>query len=425
MFPIPPSVAEEAADDGAGTAFEKAMGAFRSGDYAQARTWFRRAAEAGLDTPQLTYNLGVTAFRLERYDEAEAAFRRLIDEADWAAVALYNLGLIAERRQRSERAAGFFRRVLREDATEELSYLATLGLERVGEGAGTAAEPERSRVSGFVSLGVGHDSNPGLFSGEETVERGDGDAFGDLFATGRLELGERGYLDVSGYDRRYADGGDFALQGLHIAPGVSWADEDWRGTAAISFGHDRFGGEAYRDTLTVRGEGRIERSAGGTLRLAARLRRIDAVPAYAHLDGWQLRLEGELEQRLLGGRARIGYRLEENRREDWTDGVDSADYSPQRHSLLVGADWSVSSAWWVRAELEYQHSRHPSVEVVNGESQGRRVDDRLGGLLRAGTSLPGDEWDLFAELSASEQRSTLPGYAYERARLMAGVERGW
>ena len=423
MFPIPASVAEEVAGDGAVAAFEKGMAAFRTGDYGRARTWFQRAANAGLDTPQLSYNLGVTAFRLERFDEATATFQSLTDNPDWAAVAFYNLGLIAEQRRHTDRAAGFFRRALLEEGSEELRHLATLGLERTGAGVGATAADRDRRGQGLFSLAGGHDDNPGLLADGETVAGENGSAFLDLFAMARYPVGRRGHLGLVAYTHQSRES-RFDQTGLRIAPGRSWRGADWRGEYEATYGHDRLDGAAYRETLGLRWQAR--RGVGANeLQFRTRLRHVDAASAYAHLDGWQLRLGAALERNLLGGRVRFGYRLEENRRRDWSDGVDFVDHSPQRHGVWVRGWWSLAEAWRLQGELGYRYSRHASREVVDGETRDRRVDDLLEGQLRVERSLPHREWEAFAVLDAIHQRSQPEVYGYERTQVMVGVERSW
>jgi len=84
----------------AGTqAFNRAVTAFQTGNFQEALADFLEARREGIDSSQLTYDLGVTYYRLARYSEARHEFSALVDIPSLAALAHYNLGLVALRQQ--------------------------------------------------------------------------------------------------------------------------------------------------------------------------------------------------------------------------------------------------------------------------------------------------------------------------------------
>lgn len=96
---LPLLVLPAAAQPDAAALFRDANGLVRSGVYRTALLRYRAAADAGLDTPLLHYNMGVAYYRLDQYSEAVAEFEKAQADPQLAALATYNLGL-------AHRAAG-------------------------------------------------------------------------------------------------------------------------------------------------------------------------------------------------------------------------------------------------------------------------------------------------------------------------------
>ena len=74
--------------------FEIGVRAAQKQQYQVALKAFVQAKSAGLDSPELHYNLGVVYYKLERFDKAASNFKRLIQNPEYSAVAFYNLGLV-------------------------------------------------------------------------------------------------------------------------------------------------------------------------------------------------------------------------------------------------------------------------------------------------------------------------------------------
>lgn len=92
----PPLLAQSAlSDGGASEALAQGVVQFQQGNLGQARESFQLAAELGVQSPSLHYNLGVVCYRLGGdYPAARQWFSRLLDGDD-RALATYNLGLVA------------------------------------------------------------------------------------------------------------------------------------------------------------------------------------------------------------------------------------------------------------------------------------------------------------------------------------------
>ncbi|MEC8823973.1 MAG: tetratricopeptide repeat protein, partial [Pseudomonadota bacterium] len=87
-------MAQSAFSDGASEALAQGVVQFQQGNLGQARESFQLAAELGVQSPSLHYNLGVVCYRLGDYPAARQWFSRLLDSDD-RALATYNLGLVA------------------------------------------------------------------------------------------------------------------------------------------------------------------------------------------------------------------------------------------------------------------------------------------------------------------------------------------
>lgn len=112
---------------------------------------YREAADAGLDTPLLHYNIGVARYRLGEFDEAVAEFTKAYSDPGLAALAAYNLGLSHRAAGRDEQARLWFERAKSSTATAALRDLTELALRQVDA---SRAAPQRT-VAGPAPVGSG------------------------------------------------------------------------------------------------------------------------------------------------------------------------------------------------------------------------------------------------------------------------------
>ena len=68
---------------------------FRDDLYWAALLRYREAADAGMDTPLLHYNVGVAHYKAKQHDRARESLRKAATYAPLAAISHYNLGLNA------------------------------------------------------------------------------------------------------------------------------------------------------------------------------------------------------------------------------------------------------------------------------------------------------------------------------------------
>ncbi len=84
--------------------------AFRASQLERARVLFLRAADAGLDSPRLFYNLGVVHYRLDDPETAQGYFRRAAEDDGTRQIAEYNLARCAQALGRMADAALWYER---------------------------------------------------------------------------------------------------------------------------------------------------------------------------------------------------------------------------------------------------------------------------------------------------------------------------
>lgn len=399
-----------------GEAFEEGFRAFRAGEYLAALDAFLEARRAGMDTPQLRYNLGVTYYRLARYPQAESEFQALARDPAWTAIAQYNLGLTAQRMGRTQQAAEHFERARRASADPRLRGLAASALESLG------GAPAGARTSAVIALAAGYDSNVTLAADAEGLgssEQGDlfvealaaashrlsGDAAGGLYAHGALLM--RKHFDVERYDQL----------GLRLGLSREAVSGRWQAGMGGYVEHVEIDGEPLQQAAILDLQARRALQGGGGLRARYQLALVEAGRGFRYLEGWQQRFS------LQGGPSpglSAGYELELNDRDDLRQGADFQSYSPTRHTLFVSAGLHAAGGWRTQARGEYRASRYNNPNV-DGASEARREDDRYGFALRGERRIDA-RWSLFLAYEYHDNRSTLQAFDYSRHQLVAGLE---
>lgn len=160
-----PAVAQETASE----LFAEGNRLYRDDLYWAALLRYEQAADAGMDTPLLHFNVGVAHYRARQYDRAREAFERAALDARLAVLARYNLGLVARVAGDRDDALRHFRDVREQQAKPELAALADRAINSMLEQSPVLADidtaPRRmlDALKGLdlrVTLGVGNDSNP-------------------------------------------------------------------------------------------------------------------------------------------------------------------------------------------------------------------------------------------------------------------------
>jgi hypothetical protein len=106
---------------------------FRDDLYWAALLRYEQAAEAGMNTPLLQYNIGIAHYKAKQYDRARASLLRASQYAALQAVSHYNLGLVAYRRGDISEAARWFRNAEEQETRKDISRLARRALAEIND----------------------------------------------------------------------------------------------------------------------------------------------------------------------------------------------------------------------------------------------------------------------------------------------------
>lgn len=401
--------------DDAAARFDAGVAAYRDGDTAAALSAFEQARAAGLDTPQLHFNLGLSYYRLARYAEARAAFEQLARFPEYLYVADYHLGLVAARAGQRDRAEMLLRSVEQDAPEAALRDRARIARARLDEAPG---------ASGYLLALIGHDSNPALVD-ESLDSAGGGTRSTELFAAADLPLSRRGDVRLAGgaWRRDHDERPELDQRVLFAELSRERADGPRRRRLSFGVTDSALDGEDFSRTLAAQVEGRPATGrAGVTLR--GQLARVDAADAYAHLEGWRLRGEAERATTLGRGRLRTGMQLEFNEREDLQAGAEFFSHSPLRARLSLAWDRPLEGAWSLLGSLRLRHShfREPNVFLDGGSlREQRRTEDLLQAGLRARRRL-GDSAGWLLEYQYSRNGASIEEFEYDRHLLLTGLE---
>lgn len=402
-------------------AFAQGIGDFRAANYSAALKSFLQARAAGVDTPNLRYNLGVTYYKLLRYPDARREFSALTRYPTWASLAHYNLGLTAQRLGEAQRAIGHFSQTHRTADDAKLRTLAAVALERLGQA------PTPVRASALISISGGYDSNVAQVSGTDTsTATKRGDAFAELFGAAR-------YL-INGTAAR----GVYALGGLQLRNYQDESDYDQR-ALRIGLGHDADAGRrqtsvsGYRDVIYLDGElferidtldlGARHRLDGGKDALVRyRLGHVDGGDGFTHLDGWWQRVLLDVGFASGSARFRAGYQLDHNDRADLARDGEFFSYSATQHALFASVMHPLADGWRLTARAEFSRSRHHDPDLLDSGTRAitRRDNNHLA-TLRVDRRLS-RPWELYFDYGYYRKQSNLDTYDYTRHQLMLGVE---
>ena len=104
---------------------------FRDDLYWAALLRYREAAEAGMDTPLLHYNIGIAHYRARQHIRARDSFTKALASSNLKVITQYNLGLNAYAANNVDEALTWFRQARDQDENAEIQKLARIALGRI------------------------------------------------------------------------------------------------------------------------------------------------------------------------------------------------------------------------------------------------------------------------------------------------------
>ena len=118
---------------------------FRDDLYWAALLRYREAADAGMDTPLLHYNVGVAHYKAKQHDRARESLQKAATYQPLAAISHYNLGLNAYAMGEYDEALSWFRRAADQEQRRDIARLARQAIRTVNERR-EIEEPEEFKV---------------------------------------------------------------------------------------------------------------------------------------------------------------------------------------------------------------------------------------------------------------------------------------
>lgn len=142
LVPATPSVAATASE-----LFADGNRLFRDDLYWAALLRYREAAEAGMDTPLLYYNIGVAHYRAKQHVRARDALQKSAAYGPLAAISHYNLGLNAYAIGDLDEALRWFRRARDQEERPDIRRLARRAIRQLQDEIDASAPPTIEAVA--------------------------------------------------------------------------------------------------------------------------------------------------------------------------------------------------------------------------------------------------------------------------------------
>ncbi len=397
--------------------------AFKAGDYQRAANAFKRARQAGMAGPAVSYNLGVSYFRLGDYRQAAAAFRETARYRTMRALAHYNLGLVSLRQGDEAQAQVWFTQTFDDAHDTKLKELAARRLNMLSR---RSAE-KRSRWLSMLSADIGHDDNVTLKNNSLAGASGKSDIFSEFFAytQGVLSGAARDgiLLKASVYRLQYNAQTAFDMTLLNAGLYKTLPLTGWRSETGLYVTNATLGGSNYLRSYNLSFDVRRQLTAGPELRVRVRYHRFTTPRSvYDYLSGHSEDLRAGARWAWPGGRVlRAYYQLGINTRNNLMGINTFSDFSPTRHTVHASYSWPISAAWTFEGMLEYRTSRYAHDYVLTSGARVQRTDDRTRAGVQLTRTLAGNT-DLVLNYNYTRNSSTLNAYSYTGNIFTAGVQ---
>ena len=402
---------------------------FHQGNYQAAREQFEAALALGMDSPALHYNLGVACFKTGDYRAAERYFSTLLEGPDQA-LAQYNLGLVALADDRYGDAEGWFRQAASRNAPDTIRQLADRQLAELDRTSLPSHAYQDIVTQGYLSAGVGYDSN--MAGVPDGFPSNRGSLFAELVGAGTLSRAVNPdwqiVWDGVAYGQDYVQGREYdtsvlqsRVAGIHTGQDVDYGlragvSRAWLADDVLE---TRFGLAVFAQSDTCPMPGSLRRCS---LTLAAE--HINGGPDYAAYDGQWYQLEARGEQAFDHLVMEIFYRWQTNDREDFRQDELFVSVSPTLHELGVDALYPVRADLAVGFEAAVRHARyrhrHQWLDET-GVAERRREDVRAEFGLMAEFYLS-SQWLVRNQWRLQDQISRIDRYEYRRQTFTVSLE---
>ena len=400
--------------------FQSGVSAFKQQDYPNALRYFQQAETEGIQSEQLTFNLGSTYYKLQQYSKAESYFRPLTKLSEWRDIALFNLGLISEKQKNDKLAQYYFLQVYQYSENQPLQQLASRKLNQISD------VWIKKKALYSASLEFGNDDNAIAFPDElQSNASAVADNFLEfyLFSQQKIQLdGEsESYLQGFVYNKSYQDLNslDVSVIGASLFRQPSSRPHS-QGFSIVSSRIDN--DIAYHQ---------IQLLLGQEISILEGLWQVEFEPSYyfggdnySQLDGWRHRVSGERSWQHDAFTIGLSINAEINRRKNLEVGDSRYSYSPFRYGIETTWNWYYSSKLNFSAALEFVNSRYTSKNkledldgnVKNKQRRGMRWQINLGA-----DYLIDQHWSAIAKIEYLNNDENFDLYSYRRNQISVGT----
>lgn len=398
------------------------IAAFKAGDLKQARALLESAAELGMQSRALTYNLGVIYYKTGDFQSAERMFRQLLQTRQ-RTLAFYNLGLIALARDDSAGARAAFREVVDTNDSDNLTRLAAAQLERLGE----KAPPPPWQI--LASVAAGYEDNIGLFPDEAASTIEDGFLESVAAASGYLyRRDQQGLiLQGQGYAREYDSEDDFNSHLLRLDAKWEYRLDHYRLHAGIGGDKLWYGDkpreERARITTGMSTSACALAKERARCSLSAIAEHVSAGSRYSAYDGRHYRLDARYRARMGNWGGGLRYYLDYDDRRNLETEREYFSVSPLGQTLEFSTSYYPVPALEVGGVLGYRYNFYRNahrLRVPEGTWIINRVDQRLSLGVNADYRI-NDTFSVVGGWRGILNDSNIPRYDYKRSTATLGI----
>lgn len=429
--------------------FEIGVKAAQQQQYHVALKAFLQAKSAGLNSPELSYNLGVVHYKLGDFTKAQQNFQRLSSNEKYTAIAYYNLGLAALKLKKRNSAEQWFQKAYAIAEDPNLIALSAKAMDRLKGIVVPAAAPVRRSWKGIVSTNIGYDSNVASIDEAADQTQGASDLVAELLATtSRMLWGDKyNGFRFSGnvYFLDHSTEHDYDYSKWHAAFAYVARAKGWRFRSMLSTDHTRYANMDYLrlDVLELRGRYSFWKDTRFDLRY--KYYDVDDIgpnSEYEYLQGSKQQWRVRINHKIGPLSWKLSYTYEENDRQD--SNIPSTiiekdqanqdvriavqkfrSYSPVRHGIQLKAKMHIFKNTKLVFDTQYRNSDYQYDDTTTKEDgtiiyKKTRVDNRYRITLGIEQKL-NDEWELFTDYRFTKNNSNRERSDYKRSQIAVGV----
>lgn len=332
--------------------FDAGRRAFEQGDYAGALRSFESAAQAGLSTAAVSFNIGVAAYRAGQLERARRAFEDAARDPAMSALAHYNLGLVARAQKNTTEAEAWFRRVQQETNDERLQSLASRQLDE-SDAPDTADAREYLDWGVYLSAGIGYDDNVTLTSDSTVLDvSGRSDVFTEAQAGVNLVFDSPWRVDAGFSHVDYFEEDDYDLVSLFGGVRYSFDAQDWAHEGRFQVSYLRLNNDSFETRRSLSFQSTRDLDEHWRFRARYRFSLLDGMGSrYSGLDGTRHEALTRVSYYADDIRYSASYEYEINRQ-------DQDSLPTRRHQFEFRAGRDLSRWWSVEVEAALQRNRY-------------------------------------------------------------------